>query len=317
MRPALLGVVVLVVAAAAIQPGSAAQARTRQVARAESAVFWTPRAGLVAIDYCAPGSQVCSRGAVERTADGGRTFHVVRPTNGPIIGIKTIGSRGAIATLASGEAWRTLDGGRTWRQTEFKPYYWATPRIALRFDAYYRRSSQKLALRVTHDGGKTWRILDDPCNRTVTYNAYADLVTPKLWWIVCVGLPAGGTMEKAVFRTRDGGRTWRAGAANLTLPGGPVQRGIAFNGYPNGLAFAKNGFGLLTESQGTLFVSRDGGRHFSSRPRVHRPNVDFARGAAAFSGGVGYVLLTAGFPARLVATRDFGRTWRVVRRWSG
>jgi len=54
-------------------------------------------------------------------------------------------------------------------------------------------------------------------------------------------------MEKAIFRTRDGGKTWHERAANLTPPRGTAHGGILFNGYPNRLAFARNGFGLLTE----------------------------------------------------------------------
>lgn len=316
MRPALRGVILLVAVALATQSGAAAPAATRQVTRAESAIFWTPEVGLLAVGYCVPGINHCPRGALERTTDGGRTYRIVLHTGASIVGMKTLGSNGALATLSDGDAWRTLDGGRTWRPAAFKPYFWATPRIALRFDAYFQRNTQKLALRVTHDGGRTWRLLVDPCNRAVTYNAYADPVTPKLWWIVCIGLPAGGTMDKAIFRTRDGGKTWELRAENLTAPK-PTAHGIAFTGYPNGIAFASNGFGLLTESLGTLYVSRDGGLHFSGHPKVHRPDLDFCRSAAAFSNGVAYALLTAGFPGRLVATHDFGRTWHVVQRWSG
>jgi hypothetical protein len=94
-----------------------------------------------------------------------------------------------------------------------------------------------------------------------------------------------------------------------------VTGGIGLYGYPNGLAFASSGFGLLTESQGTLFVTRDGALQFRSEHKVARPNRDSAAGAAAFRGGVGLVLLTAGFQARLVETHDFGRRWRVVHRW--
>jgi photosystem II stability/assembly factor-like uncharacterized protein len=144
-------------------------------------------------------------------------------------------------------------------------------------------------------------------------------VTTKLWWIVCVGVPAGGTADKAVFSTRDGGRTWQTGAANLGPPDVRVHGGVGQIGSPNGIAFARNGFGLLTELHGTLYVTRDGGRHFTPEREVVRRDIDFSAGAAAFAGGVGYVLLTgpAGFPAHLVATRDFGRTWQVVRRWAG
>lgn len=317
MKPVLRGLIVTAVAAVVVQTGGAAPAAPPLLERPIAAVFLSPRIGVVGVRYCVPKGGRCASGAVKRTTDGGRTFHIVLRTRKSITGVERFGPRGATATTLFGNAWRTLDAGRTWRRITYRPFFWATPRIALRFDAYVTKSGQKLALRVTHDGGRTFRRLVDPCNTAVTYNAFATLATPKLWWILCVGVPAGGTMDKAIFRTRDGGKTWQAAAANLGPPNKRVHGGIGLFGYPNGLAFAGNGFGLVTESQGTLFVTRDGGLHFDARRKVERPDVDFGAGATAFPNGTGYVLLLAGPRARLVTTRDFGRTWRVVRRWGG
>ena len=317
MKPARCWVLVLLAAAVATQAAAAAPAAPRLVERPIAAVFLNSRVGLLGVRNCVPGAGHCSSGAVERTTDGGRSYHVVLRTRQPITGVERFGPQGATATTLFGKAWRSLDGGSTWRPVAYRPFFWATPRIAVRFDAYVQRSGQKLALRVTHDGGRTFRRLVDPCNTAVTYNAFATLATPKLWWILCVGVPAGGTMDKAIFRTRDGGKTWQAGAANLGPPHQRVHGGIGLFGYPNGLAFARNGFGLVTESQGTLYVTRDGGLHFAPRRKVQRANLDFGAGASAFPSGVGYVLLLAGPQARLVKTQDSGGTWQVVHRWSG
>jgi len=317
VKPAFRGLLVVVAAAVLAQSGAAAS--VRHAVRPESGVFWSKRVWLIGIGYCARGGGQCAGGAVERTTDGGRTYHVVLHTSEPVGLLTKVGARGAIATPSGGHAWRTLDGGRTWKPFDYQPFFWATPRVAVRFTAYMQGSSTKLALQATHDGGRTWRLLADPCNHAVTYNAYAALVTAKLWWIVCVGVPAGGTADKAIFSTRDGGKTWQTGAANLGPPHVRVHGGVGLIGSPDELAFAPNGFGLLTEVHGTLYVTRDGGRHFDAKREVVRRDVDLDAGAAAFSDGLGYVLLTgkAGFPARLIKTRDFGRTWQVVRRWGG
>jgi photosystem II stability/assembly factor-like uncharacterized protein len=317
MRLVVRGLLVVAAAAVVTQAGTAAPVRAQFVPRPGSAIFWNSRVGLLGVGFCVPKIVRCRGGAVERTTDGGRTYHVILRTPRPVTALLKVGPHGAIATVADSLARRTLDGGRTWRQFLFKPFFWATPRIVLRFDAYYRGSTQLLSLRVSHDGGRTFRRVADPCNNAVTYNAYADPVTPKQWWILCVGRPAGGTADKAVFRTRDGGKSWQTGAANLGPPNLRVHGGLGLFGYPNGLAFARNGFGLVTASQGTLYVTRDGGVHFHAQRKVERPGPDYGAGAAAFSNGVGYVLLRAGFATRLVATRDFGRTWQVLRRWSG
>src|SRR6266545_1626553 len=82
-------------------------------------------------------------------------------------------------------------------------------------------------------------------------------------------------------------------------------------------AFAVDGFGLLWESRGTLYVTRDGGDHWHAEPSVARPELDFGRGAAAFAGGRGLLLLGRGgsLPARLLSTGDSGRSWRLIHRW--
>jgi photosystem II stability/assembly factor-like uncharacterized protein len=172
-------------------------------------------------------------------------------------------------------------------------------------------------LRVTYDGGHTWQRRPDPCERAIAFSAAADLVTPRLWWLVCLGEPGAANEDKAIYRTRDGGRTWQSGAATILIARHREHGGIQEYGYPERLAFAEDGFGLLTESRGTLYVTRDGGVHFHAEPQVARPEIDFAGGAAAFRGGIGYVLLTFSFRGRLIDTSDYGRTWRVVRRWRG
>jgi photosystem II stability/assembly factor-like uncharacterized protein len=172
---------------------------------------------------------------------------------------------------------------------------------------------------VTHDGGQKWQREHSPCERPdIAFGAAADLVTAKSWWVACVGEGGAGNENKAIYRTRNGGKTWRAGAATVIGPPSKSEHGgISDYGYPSGLAFVASGWGLLTESRGTLYVTRDGGAQFRAEPKVARPEVDFAGGAAAFPRGVGYVLLTDSPGARLIVTHDFGRTWHVVRRWGG
>jgi hypothetical protein len=66
-----------------------------------------------------------------------------------------------------------------------------------------------------------------------------------------------------------------------------------------------------------LDVTRDRSTHWRAKPKVACPEIDFGRGAAAFTDGRGLVLLGrgGGEPTRLLATGDCGRTWRLARRW--
>ena len=100
----------------------------------------------------------------------------------------------------------------------------------------------------------------------------------------------------------------------------PRERGgLPLLGYPAGIAFAANGFGLMWESRGTLYVTRDGGKSWHAKPRLAVFDADFGRGASAFADGTGFVLLGRGGgpAARLLVTHDSGRRWQVVRRWRG
>jgi photosystem II stability/assembly factor-like uncharacterized protein len=318
VKLALRALLVLVVAAVVTQAGAAASAPTRLVVLPYWFVQWNQHDGLIGVGRChgvRGGIGGCVSGAVERTSDGGRTYHVVLRTRQPIGYLQTIGANGAVATTFRNDSWRTLDGGKTWQKVSpNRTVDWLNPRVGARF-----RSSDShgaLTMLVTDNGGRTWQRRPDPCQKgDVAFSANADLVTPELWWVVCEGQPSAGNGDKAIYRTRNGGRTWEAGAATVFAGRGEHEHGgISTYGYPEGLAFAPDGWGLLTESRGTLYVSRDGGTHFHAEPHVAHPEADFAGGAAAFSGGIGYVFLGEAHP-RVLRTHDYGRTWQVVRRW--
>jgi photosystem II stability/assembly factor-like uncharacterized protein len=319
VKLALRALLVVVVVGVVTQAGAAAGGPTHIRTVANSILFWNAHDGLLAASQCPQPVVACERAVIERTTDGGRTYRIVFRVAQLSLSLQPVGDKGAIASTDTGKAWRTLNRGRTWKRLHSDSVTdWLDPEVGIRFHEYVAHRHVQLAMRVTHDGGHTWRSQPDPCNRTGAANdASADLVTAKRWWIVCEGEGAAGNEDKAIFRTRNGGATWRLGAATDVLGSHPSQRGgISSYGYPDGLAFASDGWGLLTESRGTLYVTRDGGMHFHAEPNVAHPEVDFAGGAAAFPGGVGYVFLGEAHP-RLLRTHDYGRSWVVVRRWDG
>lgn len=282
--------------------------------------LWDSRHGLLGTGTCRGtiDGASCRTGTIQLTSNGGRSFRVVLWTRRPVVELETVGPGGALATTDGGGSFRTLDGGRTWKP--FRSRYgasFATPRIGLGSRSYLVHDHGALELLATSDGGRTWRRRAGPCRQAISFGALIDLVTPNLGWLVCLGQPGAGNEEKAVFRTTDGGRSWRAGAAAVNYPRPNVRGGLGSYGYPEGVAFAADGFGILWETRGTLYVTRDGGTHWHAEPKVARPEMDFGRGAAAFAGGRGLVLLGrgGGLPARLLATNDAGRTWHLVHRW--
>ena len=80
---------------------------------------------------------------------------------------------------------------------------------------------------------------------------------------------------------------------------------------------ADDGFGLIWESRGTLYVTRDGGYQWTGLPKIAVPERDFGHSGAVLPGGIGFVVLALGGREvrRLIETNDSGRTWHTVHRW--
>ncbi len=102
----------------------------------------------------------------------------------------------------------------------------------------------------------------------------------------------------------------------------PRQRrfagGLHLYGYPQGIAFARDGTGVLWESRGTLFLTRDGGRHWTAYPQVARPEDDVGLSAAAVAGHAFALLVRTSLrpvPFRLVATGTARVRRRTARIW--
>jgi hypothetical protein len=193
------------------------------------------------------------------------------------------------------------------------------------------------AIAVTSDGGRTWRVVRHTDRRIVDISFFHDAYSvqlehgrrdfegycPKGWtagysadivdtdidtpWSICVGEPGAGNQAKAVYR----GKT-RVAYTPAAAHGG--YGGISSYGYPVGIAGTHDGFGIIWETRGTLYVTRDGGHHWHALPKVARPELDFGVWADVW-GRLGFVLLERNGHTRLIETTDAGRRWRIVHRW--
>jgi hypothetical protein len=187
----------------------------------------------------------------------------------------------------------TRDGGRTWRVV------FRTPRPVswIGYDA----------------SGRTRAILDDGENlggprwqpELQLVQEFSPCVRSRAVfsgdWVLCIGQGSAGVGWKSVYRTTD--RGWRKC--------GPLP----ISGYALGIAMAPDGFGVVWESRGTFYVTRDRCAHWIGQGHVAVREVDFGVSGAAVAGGVGWVLLTRNGAVRLLQTTDGGRTWRSVHRW--
>ncbi len=198
----------------------------------------------------------------------------------------------------------TSDGGKTWRVLRRT----ARPVVAITFfhDAYYAQLDNGRV--ITGQSGS--RPFPRRCPGWFSAGWSADIVDSDLAkpWSICLGQGGAGNEAKAVYR----GKT-RVAYTPPANHGG--YGGIGTYGYPSGIAGSYWGFGIIWESRGTLYVTRDGGHHWHALPKVARPEVDFGSWATVLSGRVGFALLYTDGRSRLIETTDAGRTWHIVHRW--
>jgi photosystem II stability/assembly factor-like uncharacterized protein len=288
-----------------------------------SIAFWDAEHGLI-------GSGITWRktgGAISATNDGGKTFHVVLRTPGPVSWVETAGSSDAWAlvercTPTRGCVFSRLlhssDRGRSWQKTPavvWNPSF-ATAKQALALPSTLIRGRRYEGntgpLVKTTDGGLSWTRQNNPCPRPVDFAApHVSFPSPLRAWMVCVGQGGAGNEAKAIYASSDGGRRWHT-LVNVPMTG--VASGLTGYGYPEGISFTPQGYGLLWESRGFLYLTRDGGRHWR-KLGVVAPEVDFGLSAVMLSGTRAFVLLSRYGKYRLLATKDGGRSWSVLRRW--
>jgi photosystem II stability/assembly factor-like uncharacterized protein len=308
-----LRLLVLIAAVALLPAGSAGSARYVARLAPNSISFWDAQHGLVGTGptWCS----ACGVGTIQTTDDGGRTWRIRFRPRDRITDVATSGSQHGWAlvqrcTLTGGCSTRTIlhsgDRGRTWRSIS----------KARLMDLSFADEANGLAtpLRVTRDGGRSWTPLREPCARRSASDRLIGVSLPSQYrgWALCVGVGGVGQQPKAVYETVDRGHTWVLRAwSSITSTG---RGGLGAGGYPLGIAFRPSGLGLLWESRGALFVTKDGARTWRNAG-ITRYDVDFGQSAALPSERVWFVLLQTGGRFRLVATRDAGAHWRTVHRW--
>ena len=309
---AVVAVLAFVVSGAFVVRSSAAswdRLLGRDLVETPSALaMWTPSSGLVGETGYHPES-----GSIWILSAGGKLREVLR-LKVRVDSLQTMGLHRALAGVGDSRPryLLTTDGGLHWTRFHLRyPSSFATATLGLGFHWYMVGNQGRMALFETRDGGKTWQRERTPCQG---FAALADILSRRLAWLMCVGEPGAGMEEKALFRTTDGGEHWQPLAhAPMT---GRTHGGIQGYGYPQGLAFTRGGFGILWESRGTVYVTRDGGAHWTPKGKLAEPEVDFGFGGAVFPGGRAFILLARGArSARLMETQDYGRTWHKIINW--
>lgn len=249
------------------------------------------------------------------THDGGQTW-VDSGRTGSILDLASRdGTAWAVERTCpqqSGQCTRTVltsgDDGHTWQPTAAQPRI-RGPELQLVLasgnDAWFISwqhiepvspgSPHVPTLVATHDGGKSWQELADPCDPgNGSPQSRLSALDAGHLWEVCGSQPGAGGQDKALYFSSDGGQRWDLVSGYLpgarpTLPPPPataidtpdtrspampstptpftpfrptqeVLQGLPYSGYINDITFISPQRGFLALGRGTLFRTDDGGR---------------------------------------------------------
>jgi photosystem II stability/assembly factor-like uncharacterized protein len=316
----------IVVLALVLTMSGAAQARTSRVAVPTSIAFWDRNHGLASFVVYGPTDR--SEGYVASTGDGGKTWSIrwrgvaalhVAVISGTDAAWAVIQPRRACSPCST-LIMRTKDRGHTWTRVGLAPRSipsFPTTRVGF---AMQSRDTNAGPLIRTTDGGRTWRRVGAPCRKGwggFASSAAVSFVSPSRGWLMCKGRPGSRSQSKALYSTRNGGRSWKRLLNAHFEPARIRLGGLQASGHVEGMAFERTGHGLLWSTNGDTLRTSDGGRHW--RPlATTAPDVREAYSGWLVDDRIGFLLLQDGAQEHweLLRTGNGGRTWRVVRFWS-
>src|SRR5207247_1149852 len=118
------------------------------------------------------------------------------------------------------------------------------------------------ALLRTVDGGLTWTPVTYPTESAGEW-AYVSFVTPTAGWLLQGSAPATSMSAKWLYRTDDGGVSWRMVARSPRQSDAPdpaIFDSLPWSGHVKGVHFFDDQHGWIGLSRGSLLATDDGGR---------------------------------------------------------
>lgn len=260
-------------------------------------------------------------GGILRTRDGGRTWKDLSPSRFADLTFRDIEvtgpGRASVLAIGSGTASRiftTRDGGRSWTRAFINrdpgAFYncmdfWPGGRRGL---AVSDPVNGKFRILRTTDGGKSWSVvpprgMPEAVEGEYNFAASGTCLVTKGKSRAYMG--SGGAASR-VFRSPDGGRTWRVNDA----PVPPAEAGgvfsVAFRSLRRGVVVG--GDFTAPEARPVTGITRSFGRHWTRTGRTHG-----YRSGVTFLPGRPRVVIAVG-PTGTDLSKDGGRTWALVDR---
>jgi photosystem II stability/assembly factor-like uncharacterized protein len=243
------------------------------------------------------------------------SLHMIDPTTG--------------WALSEHEILRTADGGLHWKNvtpagaTITRESVASFLTASLAWVATPQANGTTSQIVRTADSGQTWQQSTVP----MVYLKQMTFVDAQHGWILVGWNTGGGPAEAvAVFRSIDGGKTWRNVSSALPAStDGPPPGRLPFGGRKSGIHFLNASTGWITGTVGAndlswLYVSHDGGATWNRQslpllPGV--PSAQFSLGSPTFFSGTDGVLpvifsdvvTERGFATDIYVTHDGGKTW--------
>jgi photosystem II stability/assembly factor-like uncharacterized protein len=247
-------------------------------------------------------------GLILRTTDG-RSWRTLTAPH--LFTVKFVDRRNGFGLTRDGIVVRSNDAGSSWRTTVRTPGRMQTQCFSSTRDGWVARNN---SVWTTHDGGAHW-IRSRFGKKLATAVPELQCRSASVWALFTDGA-AAGSQGYEVFRSLDGGRTWRAVLAGLITQRLPRINAYAgpFLALGGGRAIFEGTCGPCVFGHGTVNFVRtvDGGRTFARATPYIR---SFVGGPIAFLDLRRGWLLTQLFRRKkhtLLLTRDGGAHWQRV-----
>jgi photosystem II stability/assembly factor-like uncharacterized protein len=263
-----------------------------------------------------------SKGTVIKTADGGKTWQIMRVEDGLNLDFRDIHAfnDSSAIVVSAGEAeagnakiFITEDGGKNWRivyQTIQKGVFldgidfWD----ANNGIAFSDPIDGKFFIIKTTDGGKTWfpinadNIAENQPNEAAFAASGTSLITVgKDQAFICTG----GGMYARVYRSTNQGKNWEVVSTNL--PAGKTSGlfGLRFWDKKNGIAVGGD-YQDVSKAVPNVVVTQDGGKTWQDA--IQTQPVGLKEGVAIFKKKI---LIAVG-PSGTCYSKDFGKSWTEI-----
>jgi photosystem II stability/assembly factor-like uncharacterized protein len=258
-----------------------------------------------------------SDGEVLRTTDGGRTWKDVSPPDTTGLLFRDVEAqddrRASVLAIGEGDASRiytTTDGGRRWKLAFVND----DPRAFYDCMDFYEGGRRGLALSdpvdgrfriaATDDGGRSWQVLPNDGMPDAVAGEFAFAASGTC--LVTSGRDAwfatGGGASR-VFRSHDGGRTWKVTAAPIPAAEAGGVFSLAFRNEREGVMVGGD-FTAPDNGVDASGLTRDGGRTWIGGGDLsgYRSGVDWVSGERA-------TLIAVG-PTGSDVSFDGARSWK-------